>query len=800
MGDFSLLYPGGERPEYKVLSETAAHDLSLESVIGCLTKLEPEKKMMQRIMMHLTDDPAVIQYRCDVFEDILRFPGLRERMQKLLDRVDFLKTYGSFGKDTDAEGVWELVHRLDEMNEYIQCVQAIYECLNENQIQSEGLLSLKKYVKDLYEDHGFGELQKDIAQMKTDTSKVKSVTLGVNLNDRYEPVEVGIVSINGKPFTKSGLISNFCDFLNRKDDIQKDNEWQEQYTFRTSQGEPAAGKGMEQMASFMASRGFSALPGMAKTGDDSRSGDVMRTLDRAVSAMLTRIVKKLKAVLSRHVAVSTQVISNLIPEFLYYIRWAEYVERLTKEGFSMCKPQVCPPDERGMQTEGLYNLRLAQALSEKKEGPDSIVPNDLDFSGEHRIYILTGANRGGKTTITQAVGLAFVLAQGGIYVPAEKFSFSPADNIFTHYPADENQTMDLGRLGEESSRFRDIFKAAGKRSLLLLNESFSTTSFEEGYYIARDVVRILKRLGVRTIYNTHMHKLAREAEALNKEETGDSQIASLVAETEDGQRSDRVRVAPPSGLSYAHDIAEKYGVTYELLEKEKFGSNSGKKKLLKAVVFDMDGLMFDTERIVQRSWDAAGPRLGYEPLGYRITETIGLNLEGRREYFKNQYGEAFPFDQFTETYRSIGAEIQKKEGLPIKPGLQELLDYLKSQDCKLAVASSSSAQHVQENLKKAGVSQYFQAVINGGQVQHSKPDPQIYLMACQALDVSPGEAIALEDSPNGLRAAAAAGMMPVMVPDLVADGPKGVELELKAESLLEVKDYISKNFKINGKN
>ncbi len=133
-------------------------------------------------------------------------------MQKLLDRVDFLKTYGSFGKDTDAEGVWELVHRLDEMNEYIQCVQAIYECLNENQIQSEGLLSLKKYVKDLYEDHGFGELQKDIAQMKTDTSKVKSVTLGVNLNDRYEPVEVGIVSINGKPFTKSGLISNFLRF------------------------------------------------------------------------------------------------------------------------------------------------------------------------------------------------------------------------------------------------------------------------------------------------------------------------------------------------------------------------------------------------------------------------------------------------------------------------------------------------------------------------------------------------------------------------------------------------------------
>lgn len=107
------------------------------------------------------------------------------------------------------------------------------------------------------------------------------------------------------------------------------------------------------------------------------------------------------------------------------------------------------------------------------------------------MYILTGANRGGKTTITQAVGQLFVLAQGGIYIPGKAFTFSPVTGIYTHFPADEDKTLDLGRLGEECKRFKAIYEEADSRSLLLMNESFSTTSFEEGYYIAKDSVRAI---------------------------------------------------------------------------------------------------------------------------------------------------------------------------------------------------------------------------------------------------------------------------------------------------------------------
>lgn len=576
MQELSLLYPGAKRPEYEILPEDTAHDLALDEFCSRLSPMEPVRQVIRSIMTHISGDSQVIRYRCDVFQDILRFPKLREQMRTLLDRVDFLKTYGSFGKESDAAGVWELVHRLDEMDEYIQCVQAIYTCLNEVEIQSEGFRNLKEYVRKLYEDHGFEQLKKDIDGLKAETSKVKSITLGVNLNDRYEPSEVGIVSINSKAFTKSGIIANFCDFLNRKDEIQDGNEWKEQYQFRTPgrdwEGNGGTGRGSVGLVPAM--QGM--IPsGMAGVANDGLSQDVTHILDRAITSMLTRIVKQLKHILSRHVNVSTSTISALLPELLYYIHWAEYVEKLQKNGFVLCKPTLLDQERREMKAVGLYNMKLAQSLMEKKEGRESIVGNDLDFTSQHRIYILTGANRGGKTTITQAVGMAFLLAQGGIYVPADSFAFSPADNIFTHYPADENQTMDLGRLGEESKRFRELFEKATSRSLLLLNESFSTTSFEEGFYIARDVVRILLKLGVRTIFNTHMHKLAMEVERLNEEGT-ESKAASLITETQEGKRSYRIRVAPPEGLSYARDIAEKYGVTYELLDQVKYGTSAEK--------------------------------------------------------------------------------------------------------------------------------------------------------------------------------------------------------------------------------
>ena len=128
--------------------------------------------------------------------------------------------------------------------------------------------------------------------------------------------------------------------------------------------------------------------------------------------------------------------------------------------------------------------------------------------------------------------------------------------------------MDLGRLGEESKRLSEIFSQATSKSLLLLNESLATTNVAEGLYIAKDVVKSMRYLGVRSIFNTHMHELARGISDINESVQGDSVVESMVTGVENGHRSFKVFIAPPQGVSYAKDIAIKYGVTFDLIKQD----------------------------------------------------------------------------------------------------------------------------------------------------------------------------------------------------------------------------------------
>ena len=280
---------------------------------------------------------------------------------------------------------------------------------------------------------------------------------------------------------------------------------------------------------------------------------------------MKQTVNEIKNTIRRYVNISGYMLINLMPEILFYIRWAELIEKIMATGMPVCKARILPPEKRDCSFKGLYNLKLA---INKAGGEDiNIITNDIDFNDDMRIFILTGPNRGGKTIFTQAWGIAMLLAQLGVYIPAESASISPCDNIFTHFPADENDTVDLGRLGEESKRLSEIFDQATERSIMLLNESLATTSVTEGLFIAKDVVRAMRYLGTRCIFNTHMLDLARSVDALNEEVEGTSKAASLVTGVHDGERSFKVSLLPPQGISYAKDIALKYGVSFKQIKE-----------------------------------------------------------------------------------------------------------------------------------------------------------------------------------------------------------------------------------------
>lgn len=192
---------------------------------------------------------------------------------------------------------------------------------------------------------------------------------------------------------------------------------------------------------------------------------------------------------------------------------------------------------------------------------------------------------------------------------------------------------------------------------------------------------------------------------------------------------------------------------------------------LAGFVFDMDGLMYDTERIIMNAWDKTGKEMGYGPLGFHLFSTLGMSRSGRKEYFQKTLGMDFPYDEFQERYAEETYR-QTETYIPVKPGLYELLDYLKQEHFVLAVATSSSRESALRKLKNSHLEQgYFDVIICGDMVKRAKPDPEIYQIACQKLQKPPSQLVALEDSENGLKSALSAGMGAIMIPDLIRDYP-----------------------------
>lgn len=189
--------------------------------------------------------------------------------------------------------------------------------------------------------------------------------------------------------------------------------------------------------------------------------------------------------------------------------------------------------------------------------------------------------------------------------------------------------------------------------------------------------------------------------------------------------------------------------------------------MIRAVIFDMDGLMFDTERLCKEATEQAGEELGYSGIGSVARDMIGRNEKECTKLYTRYFGSNFSRERFYARRQEIIDAAIQKEGVPVKPGLPELLDALKREKLLLAVATSTSQRHALPYLEQTGAARYFDRMVFGDMLEKSKPAPDIYLKAAAELGIPPTDCVALEDSPLGIRSAHDAGMKTVMVPDLV---------------------------------
>ncbi len=530
----SLLYPTEEsamrhsdKSNLPDISETVCDELGLNEMFNLRSAVLSD---------FFTYDEDVISYRQKALLDMSENPGIKETLSKIYPVLeDIMNLRRLDGESTNSADSY--LYGITEIELYVSAIEMLKDGFSEikDNIKSEAFLKLSDFIFDLCDSEFYKELNEKLSDLAARVSEVKSVTIGVNLDRDMRPSSAGVISVNSEPF-KSGKLLDKILRLSFKND------------------------------SFTC---IAELSPFGKGQSENKQEALMGAFNAAISDVFHSSVKGWRSIVGEYVIDNSDFLLKLLPEIEFVSRASDLSARLANHnGCSVCTPKLMPMEAKAFFAKGLYNPRVALAINEK------IVTNDFKFDKDASIYVLTGPNRGGKSVITVALGAAQALFQLGMPVPADEAEISAVSGIFTHFPEGADDTIDKGRLGEECARLREIFDGVDDFSMILLDESLSSTGAYEASYIASEILTGFAAIGVRGIFSTHLHELAAAVPEINERSKRESgvKIDTLVAGMESGERSFVIHRMKPDGKSYAKDIADKYGLSFDKLVSRKKGN------------------------------------------------------------------------------------------------------------------------------------------------------------------------------------------------------------------------------------
>lgn len=471
-----------------------------------------------------TTSPEVLNYRLAVVEDLVENKKLYEVFRKAVSVIYNLSDIRrALNSDFTMESALSSVRYLEM---YQEVVNLFADSLKDCEVHSEGMKEFKRQILEIAEGEEYKNLCEELSKMDTNFGLLKSVTIGVNLDENLRPKEAGIVSVNQTSFRPGTIM----DRLLKRTEADDNCLMSPFYPIK---------------------RGFH--------GEDLKN--INSSVQASLQTIFSKSLRSFEPVIHNYYNSNTTMFISLLEDIRFLTAGVGFILSMKEKGYSMCRPTVAAMEEKKCELKQVYNPMLVRNSVE-----ETIVSNSFTFDEKGRFYLVTGPNHGGKSIFAYSVGMAQALFQLGLFVPAESAVMSPVSGIYTHFPASDENDYGKGRLESECARLSEILKELTETDMLLMDESFSSTSGLEAGYIASEVLTGIGIIGCCGIYVTHIHDLPQKVDTYNSHPMNKGKIDNLVAmmeNKESGTRSYKISRTTPDGLSYARDIAKRYGLDLE---------------------------------------------------------------------------------------------------------------------------------------------------------------------------------------------------------------------------------------------
>lgn len=545
----NLFYPNYKKEKYaqerrRQLSnypQEYLEDLEAMRIARMLMPHDPDKAFS--LMLELNDDIETLGYRLDCLDDFLRQPKLSDTFRKIIRKLSDNNLELDLGGST-PNSFMELRMRMDQLQIFLDCIDEInvFYSRFKKTIKSTAMNNLFAFFAALPNTEQFTTVKNNLAELQEIFSKtIRSVKIGINFTLDMTPETCGILEVS-------------------KDKIYPKGNVFDRLIFKTySHSEQFAGE--EHINT--------AVVGQSPDMDTA----LFKELDRYTKEFSRRISQALK----NYRDLFFTDINELEHQLDFYDGAVNLINYVRSRGLEMCRPIMTKKSERKMKLKGVFDLCFFKQVSGtdyKKFGNELLVRNDISFENE-RFYIITGVNNGGKTTFARGVGICQLLAQLGLYVPAEYAEISAVDYIFTHFPREEEIGIDSSRFTTEIKQLKIICDLITPCSMVIMNESIQSTTPNECLEIAGKHLEIMAAAGVRGMYVTHLTGLYDKAKRINQKENM-SKIGSLVctAESETGKRLYKIENAPPLSESMAYSVYDSLGAKIDDV-RERLGIRTG---------------------------------------------------------------------------------------------------------------------------------------------------------------------------------------------------------------------------------